>query len=354
MVLPCILYSSITYATKLWVEVCTFESAYEVRLPLVPGTIHIIFMYFLFSYISIHTWPYSNPSWSVHVCPLCPPNLSSLLLLLLLLLSVCWDCGKHPAPEERTLQVQAMSSPTWPRACPFFAPPVLMKHIDFDDVNDDLPRKWWTMKQILWFLSIENQSIGVIHHQIIFKKKVYQEASLFFSENKCQAQGSVTSTVLKTCDIADSETWHLVIPDLPRSSCQNNKTAKSGPVCEPQYGRAVAQPPKIKHDAGSVVLSAVRKAVGKNMCLKKDVGRTAKELERNNMRKTKIVETTRWTYHEYINVYQMHQFVVPIKRDELWRASTQVSSSASSCGTSARLWSLTAGAPLLDICAAIH
>jgi len=84
-----------------------------------------------------------------------------------------------------------------------------------------------------------------------------------------------------------------VIPDLPRSSCQNNKTAKSGPVCEPQYGRAVAQPPKIKHDAGSVVLSAVRKAVGKNMCLKKDVGRTAKELERNNMRKTKIVETTR-------------------------------------------------------------
>lgn len=121
MVLPCILYSSITCATKLWVEVCMFESAYEVCLPLVPGTIYIIFMYLT---IFIHTWSYSNPSWSVHVCPLCPPDLSSLLLLLLLLLSVCWDCGKHP-PEERTLQVQAMSSPTWPRACPFFAPPVL-------------------------------------------------------------------------------------------------------------------------------------------------------------------------------------------------------------------------------------
>ena len=160
MVLPCIPCSSITYATKLWVEVCTFESAYEVRLPLVPGTIHRIFMYFLFLSIRDHIPTLPDPSMYA------PCILRTYLPSYFYLLSVCWDCGKHPA-EERTLQVQAMSSPTWPRACPFFAPPVLIKHIDFDDVNDDLPKKWWTMKQILWFLSIENQSIGVIHHQII-------------------------------------------------------------------------------------------------------------------------------------------------------------------------------------------
>ena len=242
-------------------------------------------------------------------CVLRTSNLSSLLLLLLL--SICWDCRKHPAPEQRTLQVQAMSSPTWPRACPFFAPPVLIKHINFDDVNDGSPRKWWTMKQILWFLSIENQSIGVNHHQI---QRSIPRSIPFFSDNKCQAQGSVTSTVLKTCDIVDSETWHLVIPDLPRSSFQNDETAKSGPVCEPQCGRAVAQPPKIKHDGGFVVLSAVRKTVGKNRCSKKTVGRTAKELERNNMRKTKTPGNNEMNISMLLNVYQMHRIFFPIKK----------------------------------------
>ena len=90
-----------------------------------------------------------------------------------------------------------------------------------------------------------------------------------------------------------------MIPDLPRS-CQNDKTAKSGPVCEPQYGRAVAQPRKI-NTMQFVVLSAMRKNSGFATCLetyktakeqhgkksigKKDMGRTAKELKRNNMGK---------------------------------------------------------------------
>lgn len=101
MVLPCVLYSlffnhfrnqALGGGLHVWVSR---------RSPSPSSARHNTYYFHSFS-ISIHTWPYSNPSWSVHVCPLCPPNLSFLLLLLLLLLSVCWDCGKHCSRGENS------------------------------------------------------------------------------------------------------------------------------------------------------------------------------------------------------------------------------------------------------------